>query len=357
MESSSNASGAIKEKLTGRNVGIAVIIIALLASCWYFFYWKKTPEYSLGIIRESIQAHDVVTFEKHVDMDALLTRAFDDVVGASLEEDESIGDFSKSFAKGFAQVIKQPLVMSMKDAIKQFVEKGTVDEVAKETPKQEKQQFSPKELSKKTGASSSEYRGIAYSKKDGNIAVVGIKTYDKQIDKELIIELKMNALEDGTWRVSEISNLKEYMSKLTTYRREKLAELNKPTEEAIKSIISIGNISSRVASGDRWGFSRKLFVTVPVSFPGGEKPSSVHGTLTVRDSSGKLLLSNAITAQNSGNNNNQANIYYSFDLNQFMDGHKVIINQPQSIKIDVVLDQVKRADGTELKLFKQMPEA
>lgn len=357
MEESSKETGFIKDKFTIRNIGIAVVVIALLATCWYFFYWKKTPEYSLGIIRASIQEHDVVTFEKHVDLDALLTRAFDDVVGNSLEEDESMGDFSKSLAKGFAQVIKQPLVMSLKDGIKQFVEKGTVDEPVKDAAKQEKQQFSPKELSKKTGAASSEYRGVAYSKKDGNIALIGIKTYDKQTNKELIIELKMNALEDGTWRVSEISNLKEYMSKLTNYRREKLAELNRPIEDSIKSVISIENISSRVAAGDPWGFSRKLFVTVPVSFPSGEKPSFIHGIMTIRDSSGKLLLRNGIKAQGNGNNNNQAKLSYSFDLNQFIDGHKVIINQPQSIKIDVVLDQVKRADGTELKLLNQLPES
>ena len=48
----------------------AVIAIAA-AVAWYFAYWVKTPQYSLGLIGSAVQKHDFAAFEKHVDMETL----------------------------------------------------------------------------------------------------------------------------------------------------------------------------------------------------------------------------------------------------------------------------------------------
>ena len=42
----------------------AVIAIAA-AVAWYFAYWVKTPQYSLGLIGSAVQKHDFAAFEKH----------------------------------------------------------------------------------------------------------------------------------------------------------------------------------------------------------------------------------------------------------------------------------------------------
>lgn len=60
----------------------AVIAIAA-AVAWYFAYWVKTPQYSLGLIGSAVQKHDFAAFEKHVDMETLYSSAYDDVVVAS----------------------------------------------------------------------------------------------------------------------------------------------------------------------------------------------------------------------------------------------------------------------------------
>lgn len=59
----------------------AVAITALLV--WYFTYWVKTPQYTLGFIGTAVQKHDFAAFEKHVDMESLYGNAYDDVVAAS----------------------------------------------------------------------------------------------------------------------------------------------------------------------------------------------------------------------------------------------------------------------------------
>ena len=54
-----------------KKIGLGLIILILCAIAYYFLYFIKTPAYSIKIIQESIQKHDVATFEKHVDLDTL----------------------------------------------------------------------------------------------------------------------------------------------------------------------------------------------------------------------------------------------------------------------------------------------
>ena len=61
-----------------KKIGLGVVVAILCALAYYFLYWTKTPVYSANIIRESIAKHDVVTFEKHVDMDTLYGKGYDD---------------------------------------------------------------------------------------------------------------------------------------------------------------------------------------------------------------------------------------------------------------------------------------
>ena len=217
---------------------------------------------------------------------------------------------------------------------------------------------SPKEMSQKTGITASEFKGIAYTKKEGKIATIGIKIYEKQVEKDMVIDLKMNELGDGTWRLSEISNLKDYMSKLETYRTEKLTALNQPIKEQIDGLITPGKASARVASGDRWGFSQKLYVTIPCTFPSGQIPIAMHGKLIVENASGKSLMSAGIRAENFKVANNASTLYYSFELNPFIEEQKAIMSMPQNaLNLKISIDQIKLPDGNEVKLLDKLPEA
>ena len=63
--------------------GGSIVLIILFALAYYFFCWMKSPTYSLMLIRDSIEKHDVMTFQKHVDLSSLLNKAFDDTIKAT----------------------------------------------------------------------------------------------------------------------------------------------------------------------------------------------------------------------------------------------------------------------------------
>ena len=96
-----------------KKIGIGVIVAILCAVAFYFLYWIKTPVYSLNIIKESIQKHDTTTFEKHVDMDTLYVKAFDDSIVAMsrIQGDDTL---SNPFAAGIIQMLKPTVVSALK---------------------------------------------------------------------------------------------------------------------------------------------------------------------------------------------------------------------------------------------------
>ena len=86
---------------------IGLIVLLILAGCaFYFFYWVKTPQYSLKLIQESVQNHDVVAFEKHVDTEALCTQAVD----GFLAQEMSTNDMNNPLIQGIIQTVKPAIV-------------------------------------------------------------------------------------------------------------------------------------------------------------------------------------------------------------------------------------------------------
>lgn len=55
------------------------------------------------------------------------------------------------------------------------------------------------------------YEGVESSEQVGKTADVAVKLYDKQLEHNFILHVKMYELDDGSWRLTEITNLKELL--------------------------------------------------------------------------------------------------------------------------------------------------
>ena len=193
--------------------GITMLSLAIIAIGWYFLYFTKTPEYSLNAVRESIAKHDVGTFKKHVDLDSLLGRGYDDVIAAAIATDEKLAkdNFSKNLIEGLAKMFKGMVVAEGKDGILRYVETGKWEKDDAKQPTQQQKQNTPsaKNITEQTGLNDATFKGIAYTKQEGNTANVGAKVLLKDSNQEVIIDAKLRKLSDGSWQVVEISNLKD----------------------------------------------------------------------------------------------------------------------------------------------------
>ena len=95
------------EKKDKKKLIVGVIVVAVIAIvAFYFGYWVKTPRYSLGLIKEAVATHDLVKFEKHVDIQNLSSRAVDDLVASSMSEE----DINNPFVMGMVTLVKNVAV-------------------------------------------------------------------------------------------------------------------------------------------------------------------------------------------------------------------------------------------------------
>lgn len=153
-----------------------------------------------------MEKHDVATFEKHVDMDTLYTKAFDDGVVA-VDKIQGEGTLSNPMAVGFLQMLKPPVVAALKNETIEYV-KGEKENKAQSNNKAD--DFA-KGMKNESGIDNSKLKDITVVSKDNNEAIVALTLYNQKIDKNFDLKVKMTKLNDGTWKLKEITNLVEFL--------------------------------------------------------------------------------------------------------------------------------------------------
>lgn len=198
-----------------------VVVVALLALAFYFLYWVKTPAYSLNIIRKSVQEHNLVTFEQHVDLRSLYSHGMDDILRAYMRTQGTSSQSDSDIVTGLYSVMKGSLVDGLVDATREYVQTGKFDNGKHETPvdiqgaiKQGVQKEIAKDVTGKDKLQL-EFKGIESTVKQGQTATVTVKIGAKNKTKILPVQIKMQELVNGEWQVKEIANLSDILLQMT----------------------------------------------------------------------------------------------------------------------------------------------
>lgn len=345
---------------------VALFIIGLL---FYFLYWVKTPAYSLNIIRESIEKHDLVKFEKHVDTESLYSRAFDDVVQKNLGQ---AGYENNQFVMGLVGMLKKVAVDELINQTKKYVETGDFEISGQKSSTDKAKQPDGKEvatnLNKNAGISYIQFKGIEDTQKDGKISVVTTKVYDKKIEKEFNVKLKMRELENGEWKLVEVSNLNEYLDERAKAIDEKLKALNKPIQEKIEKSIQIVGTEVTAVNENSFFPMYRLKYRVRYKLPQTEKRIKyLEGVFLIIDNTGKDIYGTKV------NHNRLLAIYerqdyspekeyrFSFQsldtLNPFIPNEDKIVKQGvNSFKHQFKVYKVEFEDGNLAELLTEVPD-
>lgn len=189
-----------------KKIGLGVVVAILCALAYYFLYWTKTPVYSANIIRESIAKHDVVTFEKHVDMDTLYGKGYDDAIIA-IDRIEGNGISTNPFAMGILQMMKPAIVNELK--AKTLEEIKGVDNG--QSSKKNQATKMAEGLQEKADVKNADFKDITVVSKENGEAIVAVTLHNKKFNKDFELKVKMAELQDGTWKLKEITNLVDFL--------------------------------------------------------------------------------------------------------------------------------------------------
>jgi len=215
---------------------IATTVLIVIVATGAVLYWQytRTPKYSLWQVKKAIEQHDLASFEKYVDVEGIINSFIDQMLELLSDQEKPKDEWEQlgeSIAKGLITLLKPQLTKIVRQQIADYVEIGKFKQEKKST-ESEGPEISLSEIWDKTGSEKNTFQGIAYIRKEGKIAYVGLKFFQEQYDTTLILDLKMRH-RGSYWQAAELSNFSEFMNKIDALETERIAELNKPIIEAM----------------------------------------------------------------------------------------------------------------------------
>jgi hypothetical protein len=332
---------------------IITLVIVALAGVVYYWQWTHSPKYSLMQAKEALENHDIISFEKYVDVQSLTERLIDQLLDFSSEQKEQPSNersqMYKNFAKGFISLLKPQFAKMAKEQVSYYVEKGSFEN---ENDKDDNPKFSLKEIWNKSGGEKSEFRGYEYVKKDGKIALVGLSFFYHEYNTKLVLDIKMRE-KDGYWQVAELSNFSNYMKKLDELESKRIEELNMPIIENIEKSLVLENITKSTFT-DSWGLNKKVIFKIDFKNCGDQVIDKYKAVLICKDSDGKVLKKIVTSDEDDINPGQTGGGIWESDVNMFISTDNTLYETPQErLSFDVQIQYLKFADGSELKLHKK----
>jgi hypothetical protein len=185
---------------------VLVTLLALVAGGYYYCNSLKAgPSYALMQAAAATQTHDLATFERYVDIDALTGHLVDDVVnqGSILT---SLVPGSSLVMNGALRFLKPQLTKAAHKEVQRYVETGSLEAAAAVAPKRAIN-LSLTGLVGRVVGPGSEFKGIKYTTEKDDEALVGLEFTQPKYDTTMVLEVKLLKQPDDHWQVKEITNI------------------------------------------------------------------------------------------------------------------------------------------------------
>lgn len=232
-------------------VGLAALALALAGGGYYYFHVDtKTPDFAIKTMSQSIRDHDPKTFHSVVNVDGVLASGYDSFVEVVTSPDVVTMADTRDVIKDFTQMLREPMLMSLKAAVDSYIATGNFNE---------EKNASVVELLNRMGLKDAEVRdvrNVQINDSNRNEAFADLIIFQPELDREFPIQLVLTRSEDK-WQVSRVQNFKEYVEQIAQARRAQLddylrqsSEINNKHEATLReaekkygAILSTGNLS------------------------------------------------------------------------------------------------------------------
>jgi hypothetical protein len=247
-------------------------VLVLVATGGGYSFYTGSPQYALAQAAKAVESRDRLVFERHVDVEAIVTSGIDDIL-AGLMADLAQGDAMDGFAAlgaalGAAMVegMKPMIRTAAKEAVYSGIESG---DLAGALSTAKANDFS---LGEVAGGSlgRSALEGLGKVRREGDVAIAPLRFRESDLDTTLVLELRMERT-NKVWRVVALHNLRQFMETLTELQEAAVAAENARIEAELATLIQIGAVNRAIR--DQGWFSRSLVLTIEVT-------NTSQGTIT-----------------------------------------------------------------------------
>lgn len=342
-----------------------IVIVVICAVLFYFLYWVKTPDYSLGLVKTAVEKHDLQTFEQHVDLKAVYGRGIDELLKSEMGDSDA-GD--NTLFAGMITLFKENMVKEMVSGTEKYVETGEFEKAEKNKSETDNAKQETQGLRERVNTPNLKYDGVTNTEKNGKIAVVTIAVLDTQLDQKFNVNIKMRELDNGEWQVVEISDLVDFVDEHDKAVQKKLAELNQPIKAEMEEAFALtGNVKAKLVGQN--SFFPIYYIDYQINFKLPDKTkqvSQMEGTLYVKDKNGKDVMELPAHIRKVENLYKKSD--YTTDkiftnewkseksLNPFINKEiQIAKNGIKNYELTFVVQKLTFTDGTILQLLKDLP--
>ncbi|MGI4887238.1 MAG: hypothetical protein ACRYFR_19960 [Janthinobacterium lividum] len=205
-----------------KKIILLIVALALATGAYYYVKSKKDgPTGALVQAAAAVQAHDVSSFEKFVDVGSVTAHLVDNVAsqGSLLTALVPGGGLMMG---GALRLLKPTLAGAARKEVVRYVETGSVAAAAADVPKRGIN-LSILGLVGKVVGSDSKLKGIKYANEQGEQALVGIEFTQPRYDTTMVVEVKMLHRGDH-WQMTEITNTGELLRRAASLEKRKMLQ-------------------------------------------------------------------------------------------------------------------------------------
>ncbi|MET4107770.1 DUF2939 domain-containing protein [Hymenobacter sp. UYP22] len=199
---------------------VLILLMLALAAGGYWYYRKLStgPEYSLMQAYKAVTDHDAAAFERYVDVTSVTGSLVDQV--ASQGSALGILNPGGMAMKGALRLLKPQLAQAARQEVKRYVETGSATAATEATPKR-LVNVSILGLADKVVGQGSSFKGVKYSREEGEQAFIGLEFTQPRYDTTLVLEVKMQDRGDH-WQATEITNTGEILQHVARMEKQHL---------------------------------------------------------------------------------------------------------------------------------------
>jgi hypothetical protein len=204
-----------------KRILLALLVLVLVGGGYYYYkFLRNTPVSALMQAARATQTHDVATFERFVDVEALTGGVVDDIASNSSLLSAVVPGGGFMLRSGIG-LLKPQLAKAAHSEVQRYVETGSLEAAIAAAPKRTVNISFLGLMGRMIGPGSS-FKGIKYTTEQGDEARVGIEFTQPRYDTTMVAEVLLKRQPDGHWQAKRISNTGEMLRQVAHQEKQHL---------------------------------------------------------------------------------------------------------------------------------------